>query len=107
MIALTGKSLYEYNSYGSNTAAGTTRATRVSFDRPYARTGAGLLFAWEIHFIRWLEREGLDVTYSTNVDTHRNGRRLLNHRAFLSVGHDEYWSDRDVRRSRDRAGRRR
>ena len=31
-------------------------------------------------------------TYSTNLDTHANGGRLLNHKGFLSVGHDEYWS---------------
>src|SRR2546429_6282049 len=35
---------------------------------------------------------GYDVTYSTDVDTHANGGRLLNYRGFLSVGHDEYWS---------------
>jgi hypothetical protein len=43
--------------------------------------------------VRWLERQGYDVTYTTDVDTHANGNRLLGARAFLSVGHDEYWSD--------------
>ena len=32
------------------------------------------------------------MTYSTNIDTHANGAELLNHKAFLSVGHDEYWT---------------
>src|SRR5438093_1965038 len=36
-----GKSLYEYNSYGANTIAGTTRAVKVSFDRPYLKSGDG------------------------------------------------------------------
>ena len=35
---------------------------------------------------------GYDVTYSTNLDTHTSGARLLNFKGFLSVGHDEYWS---------------
>src|SRR5439155_313244 len=29
---------------------------------------------------------------STDVDTHANGTELLRHKAFLVVGHDEYWS---------------
>ena len=90
----TGKSLYEYNSYGANTLSGTTRAVKVSFDRPYNHdwVGAGDFPAWELYFVRWLERSGYDVTYSTDVDTHANGSRLLNYKGFLSVGHDEYWS---------------
>ncbi|TMB94343.1 MAG: hypothetical protein E6J38_08195 [Chloroflexi bacterium] len=86
----TGKSLYTYNSYGANTISGETRAVKVSFDRPYA--DFGFPQADEMEFIRWIERMGYDVTYSTNVDTHADGASLRNHKAFLSVGHDEYWS---------------
>ena len=88
----TGKSLYEYNSYGTNTMAGTVRAVKVSFDRPYADDGAAKFFYWDINFIRWAERSGYDITYSTDIDTDLNGGALLNSRALLSVGHDEYWS---------------
>jgi len=28
------------------------------------------LAGWEYNMVRWLEREGYDVTYSTNIDTH-------------------------------------
>ena len=42
--------------------------------------------------VHWLEQNGYDVTYLTDVDVHENGPLLYNHRAFLSVGHDEYWS---------------
>ena len=87
-----GKSLYEFNSTGPSTIASTPRAVKVSFDRPYSFSGAGDSFWYEIHFIRWLEQVGWDVAYSTNIDTHAEGQRLLRHRAFLSVGHDEYWS---------------
>jgi hypothetical protein len=42
--------------------------------------------------IRWLEANGYDVSYFAGVDTDRMGEKLLGHKAFLSVGHDEYWS---------------
>jgi hypothetical protein len=90
---VTGKSLYEGSSSSVVTGKGTTRALKVSFDRPYANDdGAGDFLDWEIYYVRWLEQSGYDVTYSTDVDTHVAGSRLLNHRGFLSVGHDEYWS---------------
>ncbi len=88
-----GKSLYAFNSAGGP-------AHKVSFDRPYAMApygirldGAGdFLRRWEYNALRWLEREGYDVTYITDVDTHERGDALLRHRVFLSIGHDEYWS---------------
>jgi hypothetical protein len=88
----TGKSLYGFNSYGANTVAGDPRAVKVSFDRPYTGNGAGLLFQWDMYLIRWMERSGYDMTYSTNIDTHANPAALRSHKAFLSTGHDEYWS---------------
>src|SRR5947208_275084 len=88
----TGKSLYDFNSYGANTVTGTPRAVKVSWNRPYADRGAGQLLEWEVYFVRWLERSGYDVKYSTDVDTHETGARLLNSKAFLSIGHNEYWS---------------
>jgi hypothetical protein len=89
---VTGKSLYGYNSYGALTVAKDQRAVKVSFDRPYTGDGSGHFLFWEMDFIRWLERSGYDVTYSTDVDTHANGAALKNSKGFLSVGHDEYWS---------------
>src|SRR6266540_4979515 len=97
---VTGKSLYTYNSYGANTVAGETRAVKVSFDRPYADFGSYQFN--EMEFIRWVERSGYDVTYSTNVDTHANGAALRTHKAVLSVGHDEYWS-KEIRDSLESA----
>jgi hypothetical protein len=46
----------------------------------------------EFDMVRWLEHEGYDVTYITDVDTHEDAGRLLRGKGFLSVGHDEYWS---------------
>lgn len=103
-----GKSLYDFNSAGG-------RAHLVSFNRPYARSsnpaaaygnGAGDFVTnnavpptdasspsgWEYNMVRWLEREGYDVSYSTNIDTHADGRLLERHKGWLSIGHDEYWT---------------
>jgi hypothetical protein len=90
----TGKSLYDFNSYGGATITGGKNASKVSFDRPYARVGdgAGQFLQRDVNFVRWMERSGFDVTYSSNVETHQNGSGLLRYRGFLSVGHDEYWS---------------
>jgi hypothetical protein len=70
------------------------RAFAVSFDRPYNRGwGAGDFFYWEYPMVRWLEMNGYDLTYDTDVDTDAAAAPLLHHRAFLSVGHGEYWSE--------------
>ena len=87
-----GKSLYGFNS-------GNAPARKVSFDRPYAANpygvqldGAGdFLRRWEYNAVRFLERDGYDLTYLTDVDTHERSD-LRRRRVFLSVGHDEYWS---------------
>jgi hypothetical protein len=83
-----GKSLYEFNSLSCD------RASEVSFVRPYANgDGAGELFYFEINLIRWLEREGYDIGYCTNLDIHDGIEQIANHLAFMSQGHDEYWSN--------------
>jgi DNA-binding beta-propeller fold protein YncE len=90
-----------YNAWGGESlyddASGTLPdglGARVSFDRPYAGgLGLGLGLRYEIPFARFLERAGYDVSYTTNVDVAAGGaRHLLRGGAFLSVGHDEYWS---------------
>jgi len=93
----TGKSLYQFNSYGANTISGGPQAVKVSFDRPYEYDGTGNVFSntffyWEYPFVRWMEKSGYDVTYSTDLDTHLNPSMLLKYNGILSVGHDEYFS---------------
>lgn len=96
-----------------------TQARAVSFSRPYAvsaratRTnslagiGAGDFLTmqdsgenestvnasgWELDTIMWLESQGLDLKYFTNVDQHTTPSALISASVILSVGHDEYWS---------------
>ena len=54
--------------------------------------GRDFYFSNEYPLVRFLEKNGYDVSYISGVDTDRNGAQLLNHKVFLSVGHDEYWS---------------
>ncbi|HEY3082936.1 MAG TPA: DUF4082 domain-containing protein, partial [Chloroflexota bacterium] len=72
------------------------RAFKVSYNRPFdTRTGEqrSFFFNAEYPMVRFLERNGYDLSYATGVDTDRlGGANLRTHRAFLSVGHDEYWS---------------
>jgi len=75
---------------------------QVSFNRPYGKycqifdaplsTGSGEWFLWEFPLAYWMEQQGNDVTYISNLDTHRDARGLLRAKGMLSVGHDEYWS---------------
>src|SRR5262245_30624407 len=93
-----GKSLYGTIANRGDTA---NDAHKVSFDRPYygdETYGAGnfsdqndfAVFEWGM--VQFLEQNGYDVTYATNLDVDRDASLLLSHKAFLSVGHDEYWS---------------
>ena len=78
----------------------------VSFDRPYGReaqhtgvvndpltVGSGEFLPLEFPLAYWLEQHGYDVTYCTNSDmlTPDHGLKC---KAFISVGHDEYWDFR-------------
>ncbi len=88
-----GTSLYNNNTNGKIYPY--AHATKVSFDRPFNpgdSNGAGHYFFWEYKFVYWAESQGFDLTYTTDVDTDTNVNPLTNHKAFLSVGHDEYWS---------------
>ena len=76
--------------------------SQVSFNRPYGKycqildqplsIGSGEFFLWEFPFSFWLEKEGMDVTYLSNTDTHRQSNTLLRGKGLLSIGHDEYWT---------------
>ena len=88
-----------YNTYGGSSfyqGGPSNRAYKVSYNRPFATrqgvTSRDFYFSSEYAMVRFLERNGHDVSYLAGVDSARNGALLLNHKVFLSVGHDEYWS---------------
>ncbi|MBL9094421.1 MAG: hypothetical protein JNL96_24580 [Planctomycetaceae bacterium] len=78
----------------------------VSFDRPYGRqsqftgivndplsVGSGEFLSFEQPLSYFLEQHGYDVAYCSNSDL-LTPQRGLKCKAFISVGHDEYWDIR-------------
>ena len=96
-----------YNGYGGNsmydgnTGYPNGHAVKASYNRPFFPYNSvfntdGREADWYMNaaypMIRWLERNGYDVTYTGCNDVDNHGSRLLNHKVFITVGHDEYWS---------------
>ncbi|QEC50093.1 DUF4082 domain-containing protein [Baekduia soli] len=90
-----GKSLYTFNSNGATTVSGTTRAVKVSYDRPYAQSynGENDFFPFaDLPNVGFLERQGYDLTYLTDTDLHATASLAADHKALISGAHSEYWS---------------
>ncbi|MET1005384.1 MAG: DUF4082 domain-containing protein [Propionibacteriaceae bacterium] len=87
-----------YNDYGGNSlyeGSPAGRAYKVSYNRPFdtnAETPEDFVWNAEYPTVRYLEQNGYDVSYTTGLDSDRRGDLIKNHKTFLSVGHDEYWS---------------
>ena len=91
-----------YNLYGGNTfyatttpVPGYTHATKVSYQRLISLRGdKSNFFNSEYPMIRWMERNGYNISYSTDLDMSRDATPItpVKHKVILSVGHDEYWS---------------
>ncbi len=92
-----GRSLYDLAGLGP-------RANHVSFDRPYAWQGPGGQgpLGWEIPFVRFVERNGYDVSYQSDVYTSLHPASLLTHKLVAVAGHSEYWT-KDMRDAFDAA----
>ena len=90
---------HAYNRYGGNSLYYGTgpgpggAAYAVSYNRPIAGGGEeNYIFNAEVPMLRFLEANGYDVSYFTDIDAKRNGALIRNHKVFMPVGHDEYWS---------------
>jgi hypothetical protein len=94
----------EYSLYTNDRKDGKVLVSgvRVSYDRPYGKyvqifdnplsQGSGEFLLWEFPLAFWMEQQGYDVTYCSNTDVHADPGCVTRGKAFLSVGHDEYWS---------------
>jgi hypothetical protein len=107
------RSLYDFQGTLWTTSGGDV----ISFDRPYTffynllpqgpnplTNGSGEFLLWEHRLAFWMEQHGYDVTYTSDVDTHREPDGLLRTKGYISVGHDEYWTRQmfdNVIRARD------
>jgi N,N-dimethylformamidase beta subunit-like, C-terminal/Domain of unknown function (DUF4082)/Fibronectin type III domain/Bacterial Ig domain len=98
-----------YNSYGGNSLyqctgslcppgspRGYKGAFKVSYNRPFHTAADDSGRSWVLYaeypMLRFLEANGYDVSYVSGLDVATRGSLLLDHKVFLSVGHDEYWS---------------
>src|SRR4051812_16709882 len=113
MLVRTSDSTWQaYNKYGGNSLYSCTSpcppgnpdgykgAFSVSYNRPFDGTitqdnGRSYLFYAEYQMIRFLERNGYDASYMSQADVSANAGLLLNHKAIISSGHDEYWSGQE------------
>jgi fibronectin type 3 domain-containing protein len=90
-----GRSLYDFNSNGSVTVAGTPRAVKVSYDRPFEQPRSGLRDWYtrtEVATVYWLEQQGYDVGYVSNTDIGTSPSLIQGVKAYISPAHDEYVS---------------
>jgi hypothetical protein len=97
-----------YNAWGGDSlypgggkvvgVTGTTQGVEVSYDRPYdSQTGAGQFFVREVAMVRFMERYGYPLSYTTIESIDGNPGQVEGARGLIDVGHSEYWSARDER----------
>ena len=110
LVATDDETWEAYNDYGGNSLYSCTvacppgnpgaykAAYAVSYNRPFDGAlntdgGASDFYYAEYQMVQFLERNGYDVSYTSDVDVATGtGSPLTNHKIFLQSGHDEYWS---------------
>jgi hypothetical protein len=98
-----GSSLYAgFATQTDNSPLDPNRAVQVSYNRPFATRfdtpgGEDFFFATEYPMIRFLEKNGYDISYVSQSDVSAVGAAsmLEQHKAFINVGHSEYWDPGD------------
>jgi len=85
---------YAYNDYGGSSlyAGPTIRAFKVSYNGRSTYTGIRGSSAPSIQCFDGSKPTAYDLSYFTGVDSDRYGTLITQHKIFMSVGHDEYWS---------------
>lgn len=108
LVQTSEMTMHAYSRFGGNSLyAGEPvgRAYQVSYNRPFNNGEAESHFLnAEIALVRWLERNGYDVSYCGGIDVHRDAAVLQGRKVFISSGHDEYVSApqrRHVEEARD------
>jgi hypothetical protein len=70
-----------------------TKATSVTFDRPYDGDGSGQFRYMEQPLVTLMEKQGLDINYQTDFDVHSNSQVFANTQTIIVGGHSEYWTE--------------
>jgi hypothetical protein len=111
MLVSTSDSTWNaYNTYGGNSLYVCTvscptstvepnaykSAYKVSYNRPLdtedKNPRSAFFTGGEYPMVRFLEANGYDISYTSSSDVGSRASLLLNHKIFMSSGHDEYWS---------------
>jgi hypothetical protein len=91
-----------YNTWGGYSLyvgpTGDQRSWAVSFDRPYRAPGAADFIYGVKPVVLLAERLGLPLSYLANTDVAADPSVLNGARAYVSMGHDEYWT-REMRQA--------
>ena len=69
-----------------------TRASEVSFLRPYDGDGTGQFQYMEFPIVKAAEKLGLAINYATDFDLDSKSDLLLKTKAIVLGGHSEYWT---------------
>jgi hypothetical protein len=70
-----------------------TKATSVTFDRPYDGDGSGQFRYMEQPLVTLMEKQGLDINYLTDFDVHSNSQVFASTQTIIVGGHSEYWTE--------------
>ena len=100
-----GYSLYTGNATGSPwccSGLDPGRAVQVSYNRPFATRsdtpgGQDFFFSTEFPMVQFLEKNGYDVSYVSQIDVAQPGAATMleQHKVFMNAGHSEYWDAGD------------
>lgn len=78
------------------------RAVQVSYNRPFATrsdtpAGQDFFFYAEFPMIRFLEKNGYDLSYVSQIDVAQSGAATMleQHKVLINAGHSEYWDAAD------------
>ena len=82
------------------------RAVQISYNRPFATRYEGTLspngqdffFYAEFPMIQFLEKNGYDVSYASQIDVAQPGAASMieQHKVLMNTGHSEYWDAGDM-----------
>ena len=100
-----GYNLYHGNATGSPWCCdwqNPGRAVQVSYNRPFATRsdtpyGQDFFFYAEFPTIQFLEKNGYDVSYVSQIDVAQSGAATMleQHKVVMNAGHSEYWDAAD------------
>jgi methionine-rich copper-binding protein CopC len=103
-----GYSFYSGNATGSPwccSAQNPGRAVQLSYNRPWATrydsvspNGQDFFFYAEFPMIQFLEKNGYDVSYVSQIDVAQSGAASMieQHKVVMNTGHSEYWDAGDM-----------